>query len=405
MKGKFIIYFILLLFVTAIGLWGIPELVKTATYSRNQYPFVYFSSVKKQFLLRNNVEKKSLFATDEGVTLSEDEYDKALPLLNFRQLTVNGEMPDSIDGIAIDPRELRTKMVNFRYQPSETHTPELNLYILFESLPKKGNLESPGDVFRLNDKIQFIDDESNSINEEKSEKFQNALLKAGYTFPAVRTYGNVNIRKSYDEGYFSLDANGQFFHIKMVNGRPFVKNTLLADSIKPLYFSMLEVSDKRFYGFLFDEKGYVYILEEGGGKYLPVRLEIDPLDLNNDELSVMGNLMYWTVSVQNETGKYFYALENLSLKQVRNYSLTAPPSKWESATQWLFPFYLTFNEKNDNFIMPRLHLTALTAFIINFLLAFVFLFVKKTGKQKVFNVTFTLVFGIAGAIALFIIRN
>jgi hypothetical protein len=402
-----IIYIILLLFVTSVGLWGIPELVRTASYSKNQYPFVYYSSVKKKLMFRESKEHKTPFHDDEGTAYTDEEYDKSLPLLNFRQLTVNGEMPDSIDGIAIEPRELRVKTINFRYAPVETHTPEIGLYIMYESLPKKAKLESPGDVFRMKDRIEFIDDETNTVNREKSELFQSSLLKAGYTFPAQWTYGNMSIRKPYDEGYFSLDAQEQLYHIKMVNGRPFVKNTQLDSEIEPAYFSMLEVADKRFYGFLFDKKGNVYILEEAGGKYNPVQLDIDPVNLDTDELMILGNLMYWTVSVQNPSGKRVYALHSQSLKRVRETFIAAAPNRWDAVAGKIFPFYLTFQKKTSDYVAPQIHLTAWTAVICNVILALLiaFLIPVKSGKQKVFAGIYTLIFGIAGAVALLIIPH
>jgi hypothetical protein len=405
--NKGFIYIVLLLFVTFAGLWGIPELVKTASYSRNHYPFVYFSSVKKKLMFRESDGRKSLFHDDEGTVYTDEEYDKSLPLLNFRQLTVNGEMPGSIDGVAIDPRELRIKTVNFRYSPVETHTPEIGLYIMYESLPKKAKLESPGDVFRMKDKIEFIDNETNILKQGKSDLFQSALLKAGYTFPAQWTYGNLSIRKAYDEGYFSLDAKGEFYHIKMVNGRPFVRNTQLDPGIKPAYFSMLEVADKRFYGFLFDKKGNVYIIEEAGGKYNPVQLEIDPVNLATDELMILGNLMYWTISVQNQSGKHVYALHAQSLKRVRDTFIAASPNRWNAAAGKIFPFYLTFQKKASDYVVPQIRFTAWTAVICNAVSALLiaFLIPSKSKKQRIFAGIYTLGFGIAGAVALLIIPS
>ncbi|MDR1371719.1 MAG: DUF4857 domain-containing protein [Dysgonamonadaceae bacterium] len=353
-RYKKLVYIIILLFVALIALWGIPEIVRTATRTRSNYPFVYFSSIKKKFLLRESNGQKSIFRDDEGETLTEDEYDHALPLLNFRQLTVNGEMPDSIDGIAIDPRELRIKSMNFRYQPVEIHTPQTELYIMYESLPKKAKLESPGDVFRLDNKIEFIDDETNTVNKEKSEIFQMALKKAGYTFPAQWTCGNLSIRKPYDEGYFSLDDAGQLFHIKMVNGRPFVRNTALDKNIEPAHFSMLEVADKRFYGLLFDKKGFVYILEEGGGKYNPLRLEIEPMNIDKDELLIIGNMLYWTVTVQTSEGRHIYALDAATLQQLRTLLIEAPKNKFDVLRKIFFPVSLTFRKKTSDYIEPRL---------------------------------------------------
>ncbi|MDR1437035.1 MAG: DUF4857 domain-containing protein [Candidatus Symbiothrix sp.] len=409
MRNKQFTYPLLLVFLTLIALWGIPELVKTASLSRSRYPFVYFSSTEKKFLFREADGRKDIFHDDEGKIYTDKEYDASLPLLNFRQLTLNGEMPDSIDGIAIDPRVLRVKQVNFRYSPVEKNTPETGLYIMYESLPKKAKLESPGDLFRLKDKIEFIDAETNTVNTEKSELFRTALLKAGYVFPAQWAAGDLNIRKPYDEGYFSTDARGELFHIKMVNGRPFVKNTHLDDSIKPAFFSMLEVPDKRFYGFLFDQKGYAYILEEAGGKYKTLPLDMDPFDPDMDELMVIGNFLYWTVSVQTDTGKYFYALDAETLKKRRSIYLPATVNRWDVAAKRLFPVYLTFKDvhKHSDFIAPRLHFTACSALWVNALAALlsVFLFPRRSKRKKIFDGLYTLLFGIAGAAALLVLRN
>jgi hypothetical protein len=406
MMKKQIIYLLLLLFVTVVGLWGIPELVKTGTHSKGRYPFVYFSAIQKKLMFREFDGRKEPYHDDEGKTYSEDEYDTSLPLLNFRQLTVNGEMPDSIDGIAIEPRELRVKQVNFRYSPNEKNTPEIGLYIMYESMPKKAKLESPGDVFRLKNKIEFIDAESNTVNEEKSELFQSALLKAGYTFPAQWTYGNLSIRKAYDEGYFSLDAKGELFHIKMVNGRPFVRNTQLDPQIEAAYFSMLEVADKRFYGFLFDKQGNSYIIEEDGGKYKTVQLEIAPFNLDKDELMILGNILYWTVSVQTDTGKHFYALNTGDLRQVRQAFLDAPANKWDRVAGRLFPVYLDFRDSHSDYIAPYLHFTGFAALIVNVVLAIVivFFFPRRSNRKKVFDSVFVLFFGLVGVVALLFIN-
>jgi hypothetical protein len=391
-----------LLIVTLTGFWGVPELVKTATQQRGSYPFVYFSSIEKKFMLRQNEGKQSRFFDDTGKEYTEDEYDHALPLFNYRQLTVNGEMPDSIDGIAIDPRELRIKLVNFRYLPAEIHTPQVGLYIMYESMPKKAKLETPGDVFRLDDKIEFIDDQTNTIEKEKSQQFQNALIKAGYTFPAQWTYGNLSIRKPYDEGYFSLDSDGQLFHIKMVNARPFVRNALAGDTIQPLYFSMLEVADKRFYGFIIDRRGSVYILEEG---YNPVRLDIDAINPDADAISLIGNMLYWTVTVQTPTGRRIYALDTETLSRQRFYEIPASEDLWNKASGLLFPANLTFKEKNSDYVSPRLHFTGFKSLIISVfftLIIFGYYHIKRT-KFKYFAGIFTLIFGLAGFLALLIV--
>jgi hypothetical protein len=407
MKKAEIIYGLIILVVTFVGLWAIPELIKTATHSKIQYPFGYYSSIEKKILFRELDGRKDKLHDDEGKVYDDSSFDRALPLLNYRQLTLNGEMPDSINGIPIEPQQLRVKQVFYRYSPKNKNMPQTKLYILYESLPKKGKLESPGDLFRLNDRIEFIDAASNTVDWAKSRKFQDALLKAGYTFPAQWTAGDLSIRKPYDEGYFSLDAKNQLFHIKQVNGRPFVRNTRLDPSIEPAFFAMEEPADKRFYGFLLDKKGNVYILEEAAGKYRPRRLDIDPIDPDTDDLSLIGNFLYWTVTVQNATGKHYYALKTETLERVRYTCVAAPTNKWDAIAGKLFPFYLTFRSPNSEYITPRLHFTAPAAFIANMLLALAFVLVchRQSAKRRIITASFVLVFGIVGAIAWLIESN
>jgi hypothetical protein len=405
MKNKKTLYLLVLLFVTLVALWGLPEPVRTLSTSRTRYPFVYFSSVEKKLMFRSADERDNVsFRDDEGRAFSKREYDLSLPLLNYRQLTVNGEMPDSIDGVAIDPRLLRTRQVNFRYSPSEKNAPRMGLYIMYESQPKDAKLESPGDVFRMKDGIEFIDARTNTTNAEKSERFAASLVRAGFVFPAQWTYGNLNIRKPYDEGYFSLDAHGALFHVKMVNGRPFVRNMNMDASIEPVYFSPVEPADKRFYGFLFDRGGKVYIVEENGGKYKPLRLDIGDFDPDRDELTVLGNFLYWTVSVQNAAGKRFYALDTETLSRVREASVPAPANRWDATAARLFPVYLSFKDRHSEYLAPRLHFTRCSALVANLAAALLMLLVpRRTRGKRIFDSLYTLLFGIAGAVALLVV--
>ena len=404
MKYKNTIYIVILLLVTATGFWGIPSLVKKATHKQDRYPFVYYSSLLKEFCFTEFDGRKDNLHDASGNVYTREQFDSVMPLLNFRQLLSNGIMPDSIDGIALDPRILRTKQVIYNYRPRDIKTPEIGLYIMYEALSKRVSIESPGDLFRLKDKIEFIDIQTNKVNIEKSKLFQAALEKNKYSFPAQWTSGNLNARKPYDEGYFSLDADGKLFHIKMVNGKPYVRDTKIGEQMDVAYFSILEVVDKRFYGFVFDKTGQVYIVEEKGGKYLPLKLEIDPIDLNTEDFRIIGNLLYWIVSVENESGKKMYSLKTETLKKVDEHFIPAPKNRWDSYAQWLFPAYLTFKNPESDYITPKVHFTGFHALAVHVLvLLLLFIIWKPFRRNMTFNTLFVLITGIAGAIALLII--
>ena len=402
MKNKTIISFLILLLATTIGLWGLPVLVKKASYSPDDFPFVYYSSGLKEIALIDYKNKEFPMSDLAGNQYSTAEFDTLMPLLNYRQLMSDGRLPDSIQGIEITPQLLRSKSVVYKYMPRYEDTPNFGLYILFESMPKRVGLEMPDDVFRMKNSIEFVDVKTNTINQEKSERFAKELQKRGYTFPTQWAVGNPNIRKPYDEGYFCLDAKGELFHMKMVNGRPFVRNTDAGKTVDIASFSILEVPDKRFYGFLFSKQGETYILESTDGKYTPVKLDIPAFNLKKDEMSIIGNLFYWTIFIANESGRDYYVLNSEDLKSIDKHHISKTGSKWDIASQWLFPYYLTFESSDSDYIYPRIHFTSFYGFAVNALLALIGFFVLGRSK-RLFNAGFILVFGVAGLIGLFLL--
>jgi hypothetical protein len=404
MNFKNIIYIIILLFITLIGMWAVPALVHKATYTSDQYPFVYYSTVLKDIGLIDYKNKKFPMEDLKGNKYNTAQFDSLMPMLNYRQLMTDGKLPDSINGQKITPQILRAKSVVYRYRPSEINTPGNGLYILFETMPKRVGLEIPDDVFRLNNTIEFIDAQTNTLETEKSRLFQQALDKEGFQYPARWLAGNPNPRKPYDEGYFVLDAGNRLFHMKMVNGRPYVKNTKIGDKIQVSHFSMLEVADKRFYGFLFSEQGEIFIIENDGAAYKTVQLDIDPIDMQKDEVILMGNMFDWTVSVVTPLAKKSYALDAETLKRIAEHTIDRTPGKWDAVPRWAFPLYLTPEIPESSYIQPYFHYTGIYGFVINIVLALlVAIFVSGSPKRKIFNVIYILLTGVAGLIALLIL--
>ncbi len=406
MKYKNTIYYSILIFITLIGWWGVPSLTKKMTYTPDDYPFVYYSSILRELCFIDFTNKEKPMSDMSGNVYSVKQFDSLMPLFNFRQLMIDGKLPDSIDGHVIDPPVVRAKTVVYRHSPEQVSTPELGLYVMYESMPKRVELEMPNDVFRMKDHIEFIDIRENGIDAGKSNLFRQALEKQGYVFPSQWIAGNLNPRKAYDEGFFCLDANGALFHVKMVNGRPFVRNTGIGENIDIVHFSMTEVGDKRFYGFLFSRNGDVYIIESDEGKYKPVRLDIGTIDISRDELLIMGNLLYWTVSITTPSGKNCFALHTESLKQIQYTHLDRQPGKWDAFSKWLFPVYLTFESRNSDFITPRLHFTGMNGMVFNLLLASITgAFVITAKRQRGFGIIYILATGIAGLIALLALKG
>jgi hypothetical protein len=340
----------------------------------------------------------------EGRRYSTAEFDSLMPLLNFRQLMADGRLPERIDGHEVTPPVLRAASFVFRRNPVDARAPGPRLHVLFESMPRRLGIEMPDDVFRLGERIEFIDCETNRVDEGKSDLFQQALERRGYRFPARWSAGNPNPRKAYDEGYFSLDAEGRLFHLKMVNGRPYVKDTRVSETVEVEAFSMLEVASKRFYGFLFGKGGEVFMLEALDGGYHLVRFDIPPFDIYRDRLMIMGNLLYLNVTVTTPGGRTYYALRAGDLARVAEHHVARELDTWGRVSAWIFPAYLTIEEADSAYIYPRVHVTGPRGLLLHLLLAIATgWFVGR--RRGVLYAAYVLLAGVAGLLALLVLPD
>lgn len=408
MKYKNLIFALIVTFTTLAGSWIIPSLVEKMTDESKSYPLMYYSARLKELCLIDFRNTSETFSDIKGNQYPRTAYDSLLPLLNARQLMMDNAMPDSIDGHAIDMKTLRMTQVMFRYRPQDMQMPQPAMGVLFEAMPQRGKLTLPGDYFTLTDPITFIDAETNTVDEEKSIRFQKELVKKGFVFPAQAYWGNPSTRKSYEEGYFCLDAHNQLFHLKMVNGRHFVKNTHISDSLDIRWFAMNEVADKRYYGFVFGKEGKAGIIEstEDGG-YFFRRLDIRPFNPEKDQLTILGNLLYWTVSVTDSRGMDTYGLDKETLSCLSAYYQPVKRGLWDEVSEWLFPIRLSLQDKHSAFINLYWHTGAWKAFLLNVLLALITFAIlrKSTPTQRWLSVGWVLIVGIAGWTALLIMKK
>lgn len=382
----------------------LPALTKKITYTPNDYPFVYYSEILKDLCYVDYKDKQNPMKDGCGKSYTTAEFDSVMPLLNFRQRMVDGTLPDSIDGKELTPPIIMSKSVIYKYSPSKINTPNIGLYIMFESMPKRVGLELPDDVFRMKQSIEFIDNQSNTVNIEKSNLFESELNKKGFSFPVQWVSGNMNPRKKYDEGYFVLDDKSQLYHLKMVNNRPYVSNTGIGDKIDIANFSMYEAGDKRFYGFLFSKQGEIYIVGYDEGDYNFQKLDIDPIDINNDEILMMGNLLYWTITITKPDGEKIYALDNESLQCVQSIEIPRTPGRWDKVSQWIYPIYITTSHPNNDYIYPQVNFTGYHGFIFNAILGLLFaVLVPNPFKKRILLFVYIAITGIAGLIALLLL--
>jgi len=402
------IYFCILIFITSIVLsWAIPGLVKLGTSSAPRYPFVYYSSILQDFAIRKASGKTPEFLDASGNKYTREQYDSITPLFSYRQLMMVGNMPDSLMGVALEPRVLRQKSFTWRYNPKDIRTPELGLYSLFEAMSGRASLESPEDVFRMKEKIEFIRISNNRVNEEKSEIFMQAFHKAGFTFPAKEAWGNLTVKRPYDEGYFILDSRNQLFHLKMVNGRPYVKNTNIGQQTSIAYVNVVEVPDKSIYGFVVSEEGAIYTISAEGGYQLS-RLDIPDIDIRKNSVVIMTNIFYWMASVTTPDNCTHYVLNAATLKTHDNpYTIEANRDTWDKIEKKIFPVYFSISDPFTQYEQPFIKFGSVISWVPGLLLlGFFWFFIgkKRPLPNRIFAGLCIILFGIPGFIASLLIN-
>ncbi len=397
----------IVLFATLVMSWVITPLIEKATYSSSSYPLGYYSSMLGRLMMINRLDKDFPMVDLEGNKYNTKQYDSLIPEFNYRQLVRDGILPDSMHGVEVSQRIFMIKSVVATHRPRYFLTPKAKLNGMLESMPLRGGLSEPTDLFRIDDCIEFIDAETNRVNEKKSAIFAKAFEKQGYKFPTQWAAGDCNTRKSYDEGYFCLDADGELFHVKMVNGRPYVRNTKAADEVDILYYMPYNSTDKRFYGFIFSRQGGIYILEGDWGKYTPRKLDVPAVDITRDNITILGNIFNWNVAVTNGEGRSYYVIDSEELKFVTSHHIAREQTLWDLAQQWLVPFTIDFKDSNSDYIYPRLRLGSWWSLVVNLLLAMLTLSLsrKLSCKERIFKSVLVLLTGLAGFVAQLILPN
>lgn len=376
--------------------WIIPSLVELSLDSSSRYPFTYYSSVINQFCYFDQEDDNVRGRDMSGRTYTDAEFDRVLPMFYYRQLAMENALPDSIQGVPVDLHTIARNNFFFWYKPKDKNTPVIALYPMFESCSGKVDLENPSDMFRLKENIEFIDMATNRVDEQKSARFQQALEKAGFAFPARWVAGIPTSQKSYDEGYFALDGEGRLFHVKMTNGKPFVKDTKVRDISCML---PMEIENRSLYGFLFDTHHTLYYLSTDGYRLVKV---LDDMNPDKDRVSIMANMFYWTVAKTTPDGEHTYALESRSMHRVDSLFRPAPESAWDKTLPYLFPFTVTFQDSTNSYIYPRVSGYYFPSLPLNIVLAVVTLIVyrKDRSRGKYLAGIITLCTGIAGFITV-----
>lgn len=398
---KYINHIIILVSVLALACI-LPYLFNMATAKSFRSSFSYYSSVNNMFCTNTYTDGKYIHVSENGDIYNRQQTDSILPMLNYRQLLADSRMPDSLQNQAVDIKKIAINNFFFRYRPVNKNRPHIQLFPLFESMSGRVRLSMPGDVFRINSRIEFINPSTNTVKEDKSKAFTKRFIEEKFSFPAKKIWGNTSSRKAYDEGYFILDSEDKLFHLKMVKGKCFISNTGFKGNIEHLMPQ--EPGNREFYAFFFAKDNILKMISTD--KYKVVNIPCPKADFDTDKLSIMGNMFFWNIKLSHQGIDSLYAIKNDTKEIVAtlNINYNVKENKYYN---YIFPFALYLEQGNTKYVKPIINFAVAGALIVNLLLASLFLLYTKMRKQKIYisDYIWILTCGIFGLISINIFKN
>lgn len=341
----------ILVFITIVVLAiTLPNLFWVMFDKPYRAPVIDYSCLSHKFLIFKYNNNDIIRTDQDGHIYTRDEFENTLPLTYSRQLMMDGTMPDSINGVPMDPHSINLFSARYKYTPRNQYKPSIGLYPLFESESGRAALEMPNDYFTIDRSIKFINAETNQVDQEKSTHFNDAFVKKGFTFPAKMVAGLPTTRKSRDDGYFLLDATHRLFHFKMIKGEPFIEYLSIPKGIEIQFIECVDVKNREYYAFVYDTQNNIYLLSQDF--YELIKLPVEGFNPKKDILKVSNDIFYKTISLISDGQIKVWVIDDV-------YSLVATysekwPAKFEGTAgkvfSVLFPFELDINVPFSAFI-------------------------------------------------------
>lgn len=330
--------------------WTIPHYYWKAFDVSIRAPRVSYSPVTDQFFLLKPENKAVRYMDLTGKEYTREEYERLLPLANYRQLAATGQMPDSLRGVKLDLKEIALNNLFVRIIPADIGMPQIPLFPMIESKSGRVKLEMPDAFFRITDRMEFIDAATNTVNEDQTRLFTDTLAGRGFQFPAKQIAGNPTTRKAFDEGYFVVDAADRVFHIKMVRGKPFCRLTGIPATPRILQMFIAETSLREYYGFVIAEDNSVSLISYDS--YRLIRLPLERYDHRTCILFFGGDLFFRTLTVQGDGWLETIVTDRAYAVKAR-YSESWPTRVEATAghvASALFPFTIRLEDADSPFV-------------------------------------------------------
>lgn len=290
----------------------LPYFYSISSIEKKPIEIVYYSPVIEDFTIMEITERNKYTYKDRvGNTYTSNEFKEINPMIFHRDLYLNGIFPSIVGNnfVTIDEVQKQFEVVYFRPSEIITRLSSIKLYPMYESKGNTANLEFPKELFRINDKVEFIVGESRKINIEKSQEFTEALQKENFSFPAKIIGGNVDPKKRLDYGYFVSDSQNNIYRLYQEKGKAKVVKTPYDNSLgTPLYIYVKENPYAKHYGIVVTDTGKIYFILKNN--YEIQQLNIDSFNPYEDVVRLFIDPINYTAKIISKNSERTFALDN-----------------------------------------------------------------------------------------------
>ncbi|MEL4391973.1 DUF4857 domain-containing protein [Shewanella algae] len=338
---------------------------------------LYYSQVNNDFIITTippekahspNSTQTRVYQDQSGHKLNEETYKQALPFFYGQDLAKWHLWPKLIGGLSLTVEQAWNGWSKNQFSPEFWNSVEISIHRLIETNPKGSRYTLPPDLMRLNkdrNALEFYRPIDGKLDHDKGKLFTKAMLNAGAQMPIKMLNNNSSIRhKRIDNGFIIADTKNNIFQMKMLNGRPWIRNLGLTIPGRLRGLIINEDRFQRFMAYATTDEQLFAITQENTPKLIAINIEEYQVD--DTSVDLMSDLLGITVVSKNlrlpyinrllvgqrltmagqDTGNIFrLPMESNDITNV-NYAL--------KLTSTLFPVWITQSTSHSNWV--KLHL-------------------------------------------------
>jgi hypothetical protein len=377
--------------------------------------FIQYSAINNKFMIRKfkdhdvavgMYDYDFIYQDEDGRLYDKIAYEKLLPFTNYHDLIKWDALPSRIKGEKITVKKIKKNTQYFMIYPDDIHSPQIDIYPLFESASMFTKFEYPASMFRMNTRMEFIRAAENAVDEKLSTSFTRALTREGFVFPARQIAGNPDTRKPFDEGYFVIDNRNTLFHIKMISSKPFVKNTGISFEKDICYMEFSENSRKEFYGYVVTGDNKVCLLSYDDYQLIP--LPLAHYNPHTMRLLFRADPLHRSIVYQDDRMMYCVVTDR-AYRVVRTYQYQLEDRENTTASRIckaLFPFSIKISSSTTSYVPMIIDFNGYSSLLgigLALLMFIAYCFFRSAKlKREVINCMVICVTGVYGLLAVLV---